>query len=96
MSRNCKCGNIGCATRLGRGLTPFCQMAAPAPIDDGYYDSYKAALAASPMGKASLVSGGGTSGGPARFMAHHRVVTKPLNTFTVLQSKPSRENVVSP
>lgn len=65
----CKCGNSGCAVRSARGLVPFCQMPAPERKWDGFYSSYSEACAASPVGRAKWVMGGGTTGSPSRFKA---------------------------
>lgn len=66
---NCTCGNFGCEKRIARGLEPFCGNVAVSSRNDGLFTSYSLAVAASPVGRARWVSGGGTTGAPARFAA---------------------------
>jgi hypothetical protein len=66
----CTCGNFGCPVRIARGLEPFCGVVKASGRDSvGVFTSYAAAVAASPVGRARWISGGGTTGAPARFLA---------------------------
>lgn len=64
-----ECGSFGCNVRAARGLKRFCELETPKKVWDGLYASYSEAVAASPVGRARWVKGGGTTGSPARFMA---------------------------
>jgi len=63
----CTCGNDGCAKRVRLGLTPFCQIKSTYKPEPNLYPSYRAAIAASPVGKERLVSSCFLTGTPTRF-----------------------------
>jgi len=76
----CKCGQAGCAVRQARGLRAWCdpewiaiERAKPSRSEldarEGIFTSYEAAIEASPVRRAKWISGGGTTGSPARFRA---------------------------